>query len=64
MKEELLIALLQFATRFGIAATIEFLRNRGVTIDDAIAALGKAETKSIADYLREDLARRNLPPVP
>ncbi len=64
MSEALVIAILGFATRFGIAATIEFLKNRGVTIDDAIAALDKASAKSLADYIAEDRARRHLPPVP
>ena len=64
MSEALVIAILGFATRFGIAATIEFLRNRGTTVDDAINALAKAEAKKLADYIAEDLARRGLPPPP
>jgi hypothetical protein len=63
MSEALLIALLGFATRFGIQAAIAFLQNRGVTIDDAIAALQKAEEKSLDAYIAEDRARRN-PPLP
>lgn len=62
MSESLLIALLGFATRFSIQAAIAFLQNRGTTIDEAIAALEKAEEKSLDSYLAEDLARRTPPP--
>lgn len=61
MSEALLIAIIGFATRFGIAATLEFLRNRGASIDDAINALTKAESKTLDDYIRIDAEGRNKP---
>ena len=64
MSEAMLIALLGFATRFGIAAAIAFFQNRGTTIDEAIAALAKAEAKSLDSYIADDLARRGPPPGP
>ena len=57
-------ALLNFAARFGIEAAISFLQNRGATIDDAIAALEMAKTKSLEDYIREDAAARIMKAVP
>jgi hypothetical protein len=64
MSEAMLIALLGFATRFGIEAAIAFFQNRGATIDDAISALGNAQEKSLDAYLAEDRARRGIPPPP
>ena len=64
MSEALLIAILGFATRFGIQATVAFFQNRGATIDSAIEALTKASAKSLDAYIAEDRTRRNLPPVP
>jgi len=64
MSEAMIIALLGFATRFGIQAAIAFMQNRGTTIDDAIAALDKASEKSLDAYISEDRTRRHLPPVP
>ena len=64
MSDALIIAILGFATRFSIQAAIEFLRNRGTTIDEAIAALGKAQEKSLDAYIAEDKARRLPPPPP
>jgi hypothetical protein len=58
MSEALLIAILNFAARMGIDATIAFLSSRGVTIEDAIAALGKAKEKTLDDYIREDAQQR------
>lgn len=58
MSEALLIALLGFAVKYGIPATITFFQNRGVTIDEAIAALGKAHEKSLEDIIAEDAAAR------
>jgi len=64
VSESLLIALLGFATRFGIQAAMAFFQNRGTTIDEAIAALGKAQEKSLDAYIAEDRARRSTPPPP
>jgi len=58
MGEALLIALIQFAIRFGIPAAIEFFQNRGTTIEEAVAALGKAHAKSLEDYIAENAANR------
>lgn len=62
MSPELLIAILNFATKFGLEAAIEILKVKpGTTIDEAIAALERAKTKTAQDYLDE--AKRNLPPA-
>ncbi len=62
MTNELLAALLQFATKFGINAAIAFLESRGSTIDDAIVALRKAEATRLEDLIAEDAAKRLTPP--
>ena len=67
MSEALLLALVQFAIRFGIPAAVAFFQNRGTTIDEAIAALQKAHEKSLEDYIAEDAAaakRKALTPPP
>lgn len=56
MSETLMIALLQFATKFGIDAAIAIgnaFKRPGATIDDAITALQSIRDKSAADYLKE-----------
>ncbi len=58
MEPVLLAAILSFAARYGIPALLEFFRNRGTTIDEAIAALEKAQAKSLEDYIDEDAAQR------
>lgn len=58
---ELLVAILNFSVRFGIPAAkavMDGIKNKGATIDDAIAALDAAGAKSLADYKAEDLAAR------
>jgi hypothetical protein len=60
MTAELLAAILNFATRFGIDAVVAFLTSRGSTIEDAIVALGHAKEKSLAEYIAEDAAKRRL----
>lgn len=57
MSELLLIAILNFASKVGIDATIAFLRNKGATLDDAITALELASEKSLAEYKAEDKAK-------
>lgn len=64
MTEDFLTALMNLAAKIGINAAITFLENRGATIDDAIAALRKAETRRLEDIIAEDAARRGLPPPP
>lgn len=66
MDPVLLAAILSFAVRFGIPAVLEFLRNlkgSSTTIEDAIAALEKAQAKSIEDYIAQDAAARSKPPT-
>lgn len=55
---EQLTALLNFGIKFGIDAAIAFAKmfKGGATIDDAIAALESAKTKTAADYKAEDAA--------
>ena len=62
MSEALIVALISFAVKFGIPAAIEFFQNRGTTIEEAIAALGKAHAKSLEDYIAEDAALSRLKP--
>ena len=65
MTTEALIVLIQFALKFGIDAAIAIagVFKSNVTIDDAIAALEVAKTKSAADYLAEAQAKLNPPTV-
>ena len=53
------LALIQFAVKFGLDAALilaNAFKKGGVTIDDAIAALEMAKTKTAADYLAADAA--------
>lgn len=61
MSEQLLIALFNFGVKFGIDAAIAMAKafKTGSTIDDAIAALEVAKTKTAQDYLSE--AKGNSP---
>lgn len=63
MSVEAIIALIQFAIKFGLDAAIAIgpLFKTGTTIDDAIAALQVAKTKSAQEYLDE---AKNHPPTP
>lgn len=55
MSEAAIIALTQFAIKFGFDAAIAWAKAfKGATIDDAIAALETAKTKTAADYIAED----------
>jgi len=55
MTTALWIALIEFATKFGIDAAIAIIAGvkSAKTIDDAIAALEVAKTKTAAQYLSE-----------
>jgi hypothetical protein len=55
MSEAALIAISEFAIKFGIDAAIAWMSSwkSNATIDDAIAALEKAKTKTAQDYLDE-----------
>lgn len=66
MSEALIIALLNFAVRFGIDAAIAFAKRAGQpapTLDDVIAALEIAKTKTAQQFLDE--AKAAIPgPMP
>ncbi len=62
MSEALLVAILNAVARVGFGAVATFLENRGASIDEAIAALRKAEAKTLKDYIDEDAAKRLTPP--
>lgn len=66
MSETLLVALLNFAVKFGIDAALAIATSfkPGATIDDAIAALQLAKTKTAQDYLAEAKAAVVPPPTP
>ncbi len=55
MSEAMIIALVDFAVKFGIPAATVFFQNisKAASIDDAIAALSAAHDKSLADYIAE-----------
>lgn len=58
MTEALLTAILNAAARWGFGAVATFLESRGSTIDDAIAALRKAQAVSLEQMIAEDAAAR------
>jgi U5 snRNP spliceosome subunit len=66
MPEAVLLALIQFAIRFGLPAAIAFFQRLGnaPTLDDAIDALGKAHAKSLEDYIAEDKLKATFPGWP
>lgn len=53
MSEALLIAIMNMVAKVGFDATIAFLSSKSATVDDAIAALEKAKTKTLAQYISE-----------
>ena len=62
MSEAAIIALSEFAIKFGLDAAIAWAQSlkQGATIDDAIAALQAAKTKTAQQYLDE--AKANAGP--
>lgn len=66
MSEQVLLRILDFALKFGIDAAIALAKSikPGATIDDAIAALEMAKTKTAQDYLDEAKANTVSVPVP
>ena len=64
MSEQAWLALIQFATRFGLDAALAIAQNwkPKPSVDEAIAALEAAKTKTAADYIAE--AKAAEPPVP
>lgn len=61
MSEQFLIALIQFAIKFGLDAALAIARaSKDASIDEAIAALEVAKNKTAQDYLDE--AKAKLPP--
>lgn len=67
MTPDLIVAILSFATKFGIDAAIAVIQNLNkpaATIDDAIAALQAAKTKTAQQYLDEAKAALPTPPTP
>jgi hypothetical protein len=65
MSEQFWTAVLNAIARVGIDAVAALLENRGDTIDDAIAALHIAKSKSLQDYVDQDaLAKLKELPAP
>lgn len=64
MTSEEKVALIQAAVKFGIDAAIAMaaMFKSTATIDDAIAALEAAKTKTAADYIAEAKAATVVPP--
>ncbi len=72
MNPVLLAAILNFIVEFGFSTARAFFEKPVSSIDDAIAALDRAQAKSLEDYIAEDKAARDkltglwagsLPPV-
>lgn len=64
MSEALIIAIFNLVTRFGFSAAsvlLQRLNKPHATIDDAIAALNEAASKSAEDYLAEARLKLNKP---
>lgn len=58
MSETFLIALIQFAIKFGLDSALAIAKaNKDASIDEAIAALEVAKTKTAQDYLDEAKAK-------
>lgn len=64
MSEAFWIAVMNLAAKAGFNAVITLLENRGATLDDAIAALRKAEAVSLEEIIAADAAKRLQPPAP
>ena len=65
MTPEIIVAILNFATKFGIDAAVAIIQNLNkpaASLDDAIAALQAAKTKTAQQYLDE--AKAALPTLP
>lgn len=64
MTPDLWIALVQFATKFGLDSALAIINGikGGKTIDDAITALELAKLKTAQDYLKEATAS-SPPPI-
>ncbi len=65
MSPVLLAAILNFAIEYGLPAALEFVRGinkPGASLDEAIAALDRAQAKSLEEYISEDKAARDQPP--
>lgn len=58
MTEAFWIAVMNLSAKAGFNAVITLLENRGATLDDAIAALRKAQARSLEDIIAEDAAKR------
>jgi hypothetical protein len=65
MTPDLWLALVQFATKFGLDAALAIINGikGGKTIDDAIAALELAKLKMAQEYLKEAAAAIAPAPV-
>ncbi len=58
MSQELLVAIIQFAMKFGLDAALAIMQAaKSSSIDDAIAALQAAKAKSAQTYLDEAKAK-------
>jgi hypothetical protein len=63
LSEALLIAVINLVSKVGFTAAITFLENRGASIDDAIAALRKAQSVSLEEIIRQEAAKIIQPPA-
>ncbi len=59
MNPVLLAAILNFIVEFGFSTARAFFKQPIASIDDAIAALDRAQSKALEDYIAEDKAARD-----
>jgi len=67
MTEQLWLAIIAFATKFGLNAAMVILgamNKPAATIDDAIKSFAEAEQKSAEDFRREARERLGIPQPP
>lgn len=64
MSEAFWIAIMNLAAKAGFNAVITLLENRGASLDDAIAALRKAQAVSLEEIIAAEAAKRLVPSPP
>lgn len=61
MSEAFWIAVMNLVAKIGLNATIELLSNRGSTLDDAIAALRRAQALTLDEIIAQEKAKTPTP---
>lgn len=63
MTEQFWIAILNLVAKIGLQSTIELLSATPKTLDDAIAALRRAQNLTLEQIIAEEKARETPPPA-